>query len=93
MPRNTPISCAVSKPENINADAIFKELGNQTGKAASLLRGLRTRESLSQVDFAKKINVTQSNLSKMENGSRSIGKTVAKRIEKVFGVSYKYFIE
>jgi transcriptional regulator with XRE-family HTH domain len=58
-----------------------------------LLKGLRAREGLSQVEFAKKINITQANLSAMENGRRPIGKIVAKRIEKVFGTNYRYFLE
>jgi plasmid maintenance system antidote protein VapI len=29
----------------------------------------------------------------MENGRRPIGKTIAKRIEKVFGTNYRYFLE
>jgi transcriptional regulator with XRE-family HTH domain len=62
-------------------------------KAGVLLRGLRLRENLSQVEFAKKIQITQANLSNMENGRRPIGKIIAKRIEKVFGTNYWYFLE
>jgi len=43
--------------------------------------------------MAKKINITQADLSKMENGKRPIGKIIAKRIEKMFDVSYRYFLE
>lgn len=84
---------AISRSGNVSADAIFSALDHQSTKAATLLRGLRSRENLSQTEFAKRIDVTQSNLSKMENGSRPIGKTVAKRIAKVFDVDYRYFIE
>ena len=45
------------------------------------------------LEFAKKIKVTQSNLSKMENGKRPIGKMVAQRIAKEFDVNYRYFLE
>ena len=83
---------AKAKPDNISAEEFFSDLDNQTTKAATLLRGLRSRENLSQVEFAKRINVTQSNLSKMENGTRPIGKTIAKRIADEFGVNYKYFL-
>ena len=84
---------AISRPDNVSADNVFAELDSKTSKAASLLRGLRSRENLSQVEFAKRIDVTQSNLSKMENGSRPIGKTIAKRIAKEFDTNYKHFIE
>lgn len=87
---STPV---VSRIGNISAEEVFAELDKQSGKAATLLRGLRSRENLSQVEFAKRIDVTQGNLSKMENGSRPIGKTIAKRIAKEFGVNYRYFIE
>ena len=71
---------------------IFNEMGQKYGESGVLLRDLRARENLSQVEFAKKIKVTQANLSKMENGSRPIGKIIAMRIAKAFDVSYKYFL-
>jgi DNA-binding XRE family transcriptional regulator len=70
----------------------FDHLDAKYTRAGALLKGLRLREGLSQVQFAKKINVTQANLSNMENGRRSIGKIIAKRIEKIFGTNYRYFL-
>jgi len=61
-------------------------------KSASFSKGLRLREGLSQVQFAKKINVNQANLSSMENGNRPIGKVIAKRIQRIFGTDYRYFL-
>lgn len=84
---------AISTEGNISADEIFAELDQKSGKAAALLKGLRARENLTQVEFAKKIGVSQNNLSKMENGKRPIGKTIAKRIANKFDVSYKIFLE
>jgi DNA-binding XRE family transcriptional regulator len=82
------------KPKQSSSiQAIFKKLDKKYTKAGALLKGLRLRESLSQVAFAKKINVAQTNLSSMENGRRPIGKTIAKRIEKVFRTNYRYFLE
>ncbi|MBB71758.1 MAG: XRE family transcriptional regulator [Legionellales bacterium] len=52
----------------------------------------RLRENLNQQDFAEQINITQPELSKMETGKRPIGKTVAKRIAKAFGVNYQIFL-
>ena len=82
----------VERKGNISADDLFKETDQKYGEAGALLRGLRARENLSQVEFAKRIKVTQANLSKMENGTRPIGKTIAARIAKSFDVNYKYFI-
>jgi DNA-binding XRE family transcriptional regulator len=72
---------------------IFDKLDKKYTKAGALLKGLRLREGLSQVAFAEKIDVTQANLSNMENGRRPIGKIIAKRIEKIFGTNYRYFLE
>ncbi len=78
--------------ESIDASVFFKEMDKKYTKAGALLRGTRHREGLSQKEFAKRIEVTQSDLSKMESGKRSIGKIIAKRIEKEFGVDYRYFL-
>lgn len=77
---------------SIDASVFFKEMDKKYTQAGALLRGIRHREGLSQKEFAKRIEVTQSDLSKMENGKRSIGKIVAKRIEEEFGTDYRYFL-
>jgi len=82
----------IERAGNVSADDIFKDMDKQYSEAGALLRGLRARENLSQVEFAKKIKVSQANLSKMENGTRPIGKTIAMRISKAFDVSFKYFL-
>ncbi len=71
---------------------IFGNIEKQYTKAGVLLRGTRHREGLTQAEMAKKINVTQADLSKMESGKRPIGKVIAKRIAKIFGVNYRYFL-
>ena len=73
--------------------SLFDKLDDKYTRAGALLKGLRLREGLSQTAFAKKINVTQANLSAMETGKRSIGKIIAKRIQKIFGTNYRYFLE
>lgn len=78
--------------ESIAVSDFFKEMDKKYTEAGALLRGTRYREGLSQKEFAKRIEVTQSDLSKMETGKRSIGKVVAKRIAKEFSVDYRYFL-
>ncbi|MDP3558851.1 MAG: helix-turn-helix transcriptional regulator [Legionellaceae bacterium] len=56
------------------------------------MKGLRHREGLSQIAFAKALNITQTNLSAMENGRRSIGKALAKRIANQFNIDYRLFL-
>ena len=48
------------------------------------MKGIRYREGLNQKEFAKKIKISQSDLSKIENGKRSIGRMIANRIIKKF---------
>lgn len=78
--------------DRILPEDVFANLEKKYTKAGVLLKGVRHREGLTQLEMAKKINVTQADLSKMENGKRSIGKIIAKRIEKTFGVNYRYFL-
>jgi len=79
-------------PRKISPEDIFGNIEKQYTKAGVLLRGTRHREGLTQSEMAKKINVTQADLSKMESGKRPIGKVIAKRIAKIFGVNYRYFL-
>lgn len=71
---------------------LFSDINTKHGEQGALLYGLRMRENLSQTAFAEKINITQPELSKMENGTRPIGKIIAKRLEKVFGTPYQLFL-
>jgi len=84
------------KPENsndfISIDDLFSDLTKNSGEPGVLLKGLRYREGLSQIDFSKKINVSQTNLSAMENGRRSIGKELAKRVADIFLLDYRIFL-
>ena len=73
-------------------DEVFKDLIEEYTRPALILQGLRHREGLTQVEFAKIINVTQANLSAMENGKRPIGKEMAKRIAKKFPIDYRRFL-
>ena len=83
---------AIERQGNVSADEIFSDRDKKYGRVGALLRGLRARENLSQIEFAKKIKVIQANLSKMENGARPVGKIIAMRIAKAFSVNYKYFL-
>ena len=56
------------------------------------LRGLRTREGLTQAELAERLGVNQHHISEMENGKRPIGAEMAHRLEEAFGTSYKAFL-
>jgi DNA-binding XRE family transcriptional regulator len=57
-----------------------------------VLLGARTKEGLTQVQLANKINVTQGHISDMECGKRSIGKNMAKTLGQALNVNYKVFL-
>ena len=78
--------------DTISADEAFKDLKNRCSKAGALLKGIRIREGLTQIEFASLIATTQANLSSMENGTRLIGKNKAKLIAEKFDVDYRYLL-
>lgn len=81
-----------SNDQYASIDDLFGDLIQKSGEPGVLLKGLRYREGLSQIEFAKKLNVSQTNLSAMENGRRPIGKELAKRIADLFGLDYRIFL-
>ncbi len=76
----------------VSSEDTFKHLHKKYGKAGSLIQGYRLKQEMSQKELAKKISVEQGDLSKMEHGKRPIGKDIAKRLAKVFGVDYRVFL-
>lgn len=78
--------------ETVTADEIFSAVNKKYTQPGALLRGLRVRENLTQIEMADKIQVTQSDISQMENGTRKVGRIIAKRIEKLFDVDYRSFL-
>ena len=62
------------------------------GDPAMALRGLRTREGLTQAQFAERLGISQTRVSEMEHGVRRISVDMAKRIAKTFHTSYKVFL-
>jgi DNA-binding XRE family transcriptional regulator len=56
------------------------------------LRGLRTREGITQKELAEKIGIRQHHVSEMESGTRKIGLVMAKRIAKACNISHRIFL-
>ena len=78
--------------ESLSVEEVFGDIINKYTEAGALLRGLRYREDLTQREFAAILNITQANLSAMENGKRNIGKELAKRIANKFKLDYRIFL-
>ena len=75
----------------VEADEVFNKVNLKYGKIGAIVRGIRIRENLSQKEFSSKINISQSDLSKIENGKRAIGKIILARIVKKFKVNREIF--
>jgi predicted transcriptional regulator len=71
----------------------YRLTGSKRLKPGALLREIRMRKKLTQIEMAKRIKVTQSDISQMESGTRKIGRRIAQRIEKLYKVDYRSFLE
>ena len=56
-----------------------------------MLRGSRNKANLTQKQLAGLLNISQHHISEMENGKRSIGKGMAKRLATIFKMDYRIF--
>ncbi len=70
----------------------FKDLTEKYTEAGAMLQGARLKENLSQVELAKRLKITQADISNMENGRRTIGKKMAKRLSKILNIDYRVFL-
>ena len=61
-------------------------------KTGLVLKGARYREGFSQKDLAKRTGISQENISRMENGQRSIGEKVAKKLAKALRIDFALLI-
>lgn len=74
--------------KEVAADRIQKH-----GKAGLALRGARYREGISQKALAKRCGISQENLSKMENGKRTIGPQVAGKLAEALRIDPKLLMQ
>lgn len=73
--------------EVVSADEVFPD-----ASPAMALRGFRGKMEWTQHELAEKLGTTQNCISAMESGKRLISMNMAKRLEKVFNISYKVFL-
>lgn len=78
---------------SVSADIVFAAINKKYTKPGALIRGIRFRDGITQLELAEKLKVTQSDISQMETGARKIGRKLAKRIEKLYGVHYRSFLD
>jgi DNA-binding XRE family transcriptional regulator len=72
---------------NYSVAEVFPEFIGKEQQVA--LRAYRHRENLTQRQLAELVGIPQRHLSEMENGKRTIGKEMAKRLCKVLQTDYK----
>lgn len=71
---------------------LAKDRIQKFSKPGIALRGARIKEGFSQLKLAKKLNIPQYNLSKMETGKRPIGRKMAKRLAEILKIDYRVFL-
>lgn len=72
--------------QNKTSDIVYREIAKNRPKGAVYLRGIRTRENMSQKTLSKKTGIPMSNISKYESGSRKITTSIAKKLAKALGI-------
>ena len=75
--------------ESIEWNELAKDRIAKYKKSGLALRGARYREGLSQKELAKRSEISQENISRMENGQRVIGEKVAKKLAKILQIDVR----
>lgn len=73
----------------VSASEVFPDIKDHGKRIGIIFRGLRLKSGLTQVEVARQLGIDQADVSKIEKGKRSIGKVLAKKIEKEFGIDYR----
>lgn len=82
-----------SESENVDWTVVAKDSIATHKQAGMVLRGARFRENMSQKELSKLSGVSQDNISRIENGKRSVGEVVAKKLAKPLKINYLLLLE
>ncbi|MFZ4403746.1 MAG: helix-turn-helix domain-containing protein [Pseudobdellovibrionaceae bacterium] len=80
------------KEESLLAEDLLPNIKDPAKRIGIIFRGIRFKHNLTQTEVAKKLGLDQSDVSKIEKGKRPVGKALAKKIEKEFGIDYHRFL-
>lgn len=83
---------AHSENSLIDAGEVFPNLRDPKKRPFIVFRGIRAKTGLTQQELAKRLGITQVEISKIEHAKRSIGKKLAKKIEEEFKIDYRRFL-
>lgn len=78
--------------DSVDWREVAKDSFEKYGEAGTYIRGARYREGLSQKKLAELSGVTQENISRIENGKRSVGEQVAKKLAKPLKIDYRMLL-
>lgn len=77
---------------SVDARKLYPELNDPAKRVAISFHGTRLRLGLTQKQMAEKLDLSQSDVSKIEKGEREISRKLAIRIGKVLKIDYKRFL-
>ena len=78
-----------SNDDSVPAEEVFPDIRDPQKRIGIIFRGIRFKNDLTQVEVAKRLGIDQSDVSKIEKGKRPVGKALAKKVEKEFGIEYQ----
>lgn len=81
------------EPDSISWEELAKDRIAKYKKSGLTLRGARYREGISQKQLAQLTGISQENISRMENGKRTIGEQVAKKLSKILRIDVKLLMD
>jgi DNA-binding XRE family transcriptional regulator len=85
-------------PRNTNGDElldigdVFPAMRDPDKRRFIVFRSIRSKTGLTQEQLAERLGISQTDVSKIECGKRTIGKALAKKIEKEFKIDYHRFL-
>ena len=78
--------------ELFDIGSILPDIRDPEKRRFIVFRSIRTKTGLTQEQLASRLGITQADVSKIERGKRTIGKALAKKIEKEFKIDYRRFL-
>jgi len=73
----------------MDVSEIFPDMLDPEKRRFFVFRSIRTKTGLTQEQLAERLGISQADVSKIERGKRTIGKALAKKIEKEFKIDYR----
>ena len=79
-----------ASPDSIPVEELFPDL--LTNPAGVYLKGIRSRECLTQIQLSEMTGIPRRHISEMESGKRAIGKATAHKLAEALNADYRLFL-